>query len=499
MIDLVTPKPAVDGSWSVGDMGPKGKDMVEGMRADLEKWTYNLPPGYSVGEVCGDFEMVVLRFNLLVEVANGVCESVIANEGRLVKCLEADPTCCDAGALLLMAESVILKDFIRGIELGIRFSEIVEVKETVHMLLFPTIFECEEWMPDVDVNKLALKKRSGLVKIEMLGAFVKGRRARDWESLKEARRKVGADDKKGVKWSSVVNRTGLDKFLGDRVAVLGMARVELQIQKLLLKTPSDEDIVNKIYSDTKTKDFTISAHTNYVLQDALLTCGKFDEYFVNAVEICGVAGSAPFSRIMIRHVEVFGTAKLLQYIDGVYHKASQKIVTAITAGQQLALPPPGQPGADAANPVLTESLVSSIRCFRDGFLIVIKAAVVIAGLEMNDTEHYASVGRIFGVFAGYLGKLDSSLSELLKMVESVIGKLQTIIQFTKTAILNIRDGIVDVMKSWPKNVKGSGNAERIKALGPLHDEILRVGEKLNVFVIKLGMESHADTRRGAIS
>ena len=125
-----------------------------------------------------------------------------------------------------MAESVILKDFIKGIELGIRFSEIVEVKETVHMILFPTIFECEEWMPDVDVNKLALKKRSGLVKIEMLGSFVEGRRARDWESLKGAK-KVRADGKKGVKWSSVVNRTGLDKFLGDRLAVLGMARVEL--------------------------------------------------------------------------------------------------------------------------------------------------------------------------------------------------------------------------------------------------------------------------------
>ena len=135
-----------------------------------------------------------------------------------------------------------------------------------------------------------------------------------------------------------------------------------QIQRFLVKTPTDDDIVNKLYSDTKTKDFTISAHTNYILQDALLTCGKFDEYFANAIALCLVSGNGtPFSRLIVRHVEVFGVAKIGQYIDGVYHKASQKIVTAIAAGQQLALPPPGQPGADAANPVLTESLVSSIR------------------------------------------------------------------------------------------------------------------------------------------
>jgi hypothetical protein len=267
------------------------------------------------------------------------------------------------------------------------------------------------------------------------------------------------------------------------------------VQKILTKPKlSEEDVIDVLYSDTKTRDFTISAHTNLILLDALLNTGKFEEYFSTVNQLTGIA-SVSFARTTLSHVRVFATDKLAQYVDGVYQKASQKIMTAIQAGQSLDLPPLGNPGADSANSVLTESLVSSIRCFKDGFVLVIRASVLLASMPRVDRACYEILGKVFGVIVGLVQKLEESLKGLFGMVEGILGKVPSVVP--KNAVLNIKEGVVDVMKGWPR---GNGDKDREKAVGEILVEIARVEEWLSAFVIKIGMGGvgGGERRRGGI-
>ena len=97
-------------------------------------------------------------------------------------------------------------------------------------------------------------------------------------------------------WTSIEDSKGYNEFLKDKSRLIAMAREELYVtrahhifiypsrivQKLLSKTPSDDYMISTLYSDTKTRDFTISAHTNLILLDALLNTGKFQDYFSHA-------------------------------------------------------------------------------------------------------------------------------------------------------------------------------------------------------------------------
>jgi hypothetical protein len=67
--------PPVGSSWSIGI----GKDQIETLTADLLEFTYNLPPGFTCppNEM---FEMIVLRFNLLMDIAKGEYESILSSQ-----------------------------------------------------------------------------------------------------------------------------------------------------------------------------------------------------------------------------------------------------------------------------------------------------------------------------------------------------------------------------------------------------------------------------------
>lgn len=78
MIELCSPNPPINPSWSIGT----GKDMLHEIKCDLEKHSYNLPPGLSTppNEV---FEMIVQRYNLLMDVAKDQHESILSNQAYI--------------------------------------------------------------------------------------------------------------------------------------------------------------------------------------------------------------------------------------------------------------------------------------------------------------------------------------------------------------------------------------------------------------------------------
>lgn len=202
------------------------------------------------------------------------------------------------------------------------------------MLLSPTIYGKVDAL---DVGKLALKLRSGVVKHAIIVESITG--------SAESTTAEKAVEIKHVNHTDPITIEVTQKH--SKESLVHMSRIELSIQSLLMKNPSDEEIINKLYSDTKQKglllvkiEFTISAHTNLILQEALLAGGKFDEYFGNALSLSQIAGNS-FISVLLDHIQHQGHTVMSKFVDGVYTRASQKIQSSITATQSLPLPPPG--------------------------------------------------------------------------------------------------------------------------------------------------------------
>jgi hypothetical protein len=75
MIKLCSPIPPVGNSWIFGT----GKDQIGNMVTDLREFCYYLPPGFTCpsSEV---FEMIIMRFNLLMDVAKDQYESINSSQ-----------------------------------------------------------------------------------------------------------------------------------------------------------------------------------------------------------------------------------------------------------------------------------------------------------------------------------------------------------------------------------------------------------------------------------
>lgn len=173
-----------------------------------------------------------------------------------MKAVDRDPTFFDPATLHLFCESVVLKDWVKGAALSLRFAESIILPSVIHLVLFPTIFETSEWFPSVmDVNQ-AMKKTFAISKSIAVSRFVASRRLRDKSVLESVlgdkfvqepvtvktlpatrtkattvKTPAAAGVKKTLpptkKWTSVADSKGLEKYLNDREAVLAMAREEL--------------------------------------------------------------------------------------------------------------------------------------------------------------------------------------------------------------------------------------------------------------------------------
>ncbi|KAJ3192143.1 hypothetical protein HK101_006978 [Irineochytrium annulatum] len=190
MIELCTARPPLDASaWSIatGSVNkfsgkPTAKsteeeaqrlaqldlEMIEKIRVELENVSYYLPPSFGLWEQWYatipsqtklEFEMVVLRFNILVDVLKGNWETIVKAEKMISKGMEMDPTFMEPDTLQLLIECVLPNDFTRGLSMGIRFAEVIEdlpngsatftqLTSLFHLLLFPTVYDHASWLVD---------------------------------------------------------------------------------------------------------------------------------------------------------------------------------------------------------------------------------------------------------------------------------------------------------------------------------------------------------------
>lgn len=83
---------------------------------------------------------------------------------------------------------------------------------------------------------------------------------------------------------------------------------------------------------------------------------------------------------------------------------------------------------------------------------------------------------ILGQYISLILKLDGSLNELVKLVEGVTGRISSLVQLAKyypffnarTSLLNIKDGIQDLLKHHVRPFKP---ADRAKAVAGIYEEI----------------------------
>ncbi|KAJ3045373.1 hypothetical protein HDV00_010243 [Rhizophlyctis rosea] len=176
MIDLVTPLPAIEETeWNLASALPNkegtkvsegGDDVVQKFKKEVATWRWFLPPGMAKMKAWSDvipnqvqleFDLVVFRFNLLVDVLAGNWEQVVKAEKMITKGMNTDPTFMDATALKMLLESVIPNDQLKAFQLGQKFCEIVadtpsrqfsSMSSIVGVLLFPTIFDAERWLAE---------------------------------------------------------------------------------------------------------------------------------------------------------------------------------------------------------------------------------------------------------------------------------------------------------------------------------------------------------------
>ncbi|KAJ3403088.1 hypothetical protein HDV05_008077 [Chytridiales sp. JEL 0842] len=100
--------------------------------------------------------MVVLRFNIMVDVIKGNWENIVKAERLICKGMETDPTFMEPDTIKLLIESILPHDFTKALNVALHFMEIIadtpnstrfsELSALFGLLLFPTVFEEQSWI-----------------------------------------------------------------------------------------------------------------------------------------------------------------------------------------------------------------------------------------------------------------------------------------------------------------------------------------------------------------
>ncbi|KAJ1336239.1 hypothetical protein BSLG_007467 [Batrachochytrium salamandrivorans] len=158
-------------SWhSLSAKRTNSRDMVVAFREDLETIGYGLPPQYS--DLCRSmsiidswtqrqFDLTCLRFKIVDRVLQGDCQAIVEHEKEIYAGMEADPEFLDQDTIQFFTEEVITYSYLKGMTMGLKFGELVAdtpklhfdtLSSTMGLLLFPTIYDTVEWLPDIQTS-----------------------------------------------------------------------------------------------------------------------------------------------------------------------------------------------------------------------------------------------------------------------------------------------------------------------------------------------------------
>ncbi|TPX58121.1 hypothetical protein PhCBS80983_g03354 [Powellomyces hirtus] len=187
ILKLCTPPPPVDPtSWNfpARDMTERtvGSEAVTKLRAEMDEFTYLLPPGF--GDVMtsmklikprlrSELGMAISRCEIVTDVLDGKWETVTKEEKLICKGMELDQHFINGSSLRFLVQAVLQHEYIKGLSFGLKLIQIIEdtpqrpfsdTTDLFSLLLFPTVFDDSAHFPPADLGETTLyNRRKGVV------------------------------------------------------------------------------------------------------------------------------------------------------------------------------------------------------------------------------------------------------------------------------------------------------------------------------------------------
>ncbi|KAJ1547265.1 hypothetical protein HK405_006313, partial [Cladochytrium tenue] len=290
LIELCTARPPVDERrWRLPGLGgqptpqassttvtaaEEAEAALEKFRSELITFSYYLPPRFGQlkrfydlipAKTRLEFEMVVLRYNILVDVTKKNWDNIVKAEKMILKGMEVDPTFMEPETLQLLVEAVVPNDFPQALSMGIKFSEMIHDTSTggaasspaarfprlrglVTMSLFPTTYDGADWLVEPSNFEASWAEGRGpSIRQAWLRQFLDEQRA--FAAEKEAAGKGGLVAAAGEPGAGVGDRearkaAALEALMASPKDVLRMLRTER-----LVVVPSFSDRVLDHWND----------------------------------------------------------------------------------------------------------------------------------------------------------------------------------------------------------------------------------------------------------
>ncbi|ORY38759.1 WD40 repeat-like protein [Rhizoclosmatium globosum] len=478
-----------------------GKEMVERFRIDLDTVSYFLPPGFGdrkrwidliPPKTKLDFQMVSTRHNILLDVGKKNWEAVFSAQETITTSITTDPTFHTPDFLHLLTESLLPIDFPRALSFSTTLMKAVarhttwfgEVAGMLGLLLFPTVFEGATWITEPsNLERRWSEGRGG----KMRGVWVRGfleEKAGGAGGEKE-KEKVGKKEEGGGKASKRrgaelvqenedrKKQSAVEALMGDSDAVLSMLSTEIKILKTLAKQQSNEEIAETIIeivtgqdsdsSDTSTNNQeesklgttsmipgikhayrpTISVTTNRLYLDSLLLTKRFEEYWILSAEFCTTYQQYEFPKSVMRHMETLGIPRIKSHIEGL-HAKSMGVVEEVV----------GMMEKGSVTSVVGPVLVSGSKWVREGLVVVVRGAVVLAGLieakGVLEKEGVEIIARCVGGVGAMVSLLSGSIFKILEQMEKMFGKLGTAGAFARDVASLTLEEIRQICRGYSK-------------------------------------------------
>ncbi|KAJ3099377.1 hypothetical protein HDU97_003250 [Phlyctochytrium planicorne] len=577
MIELCTAKQPIEPStWSIPplvvnrlgdamgslvtteDNSKVNAEAIAKFRADLDQFSYFLPPSFGLQKQWYDmvpsqcrleFEMVVLRFNILVDVLKGNWETIVKAEKMICKGMETDPTFMEPDTLKLLIEAVLPNDFIKGISMGIHFAEVIEDLPSIqsrffelaglfHLLFFPTVYDQASWLVEPSNLERSWKDGRGsqqrqiwlreyldflqnkdsdlsprasmLSPTEASTISLTSNRTRpsiSVESIGSRHRPSLAVDPSRGRAPSVANigksrlgkltvsvtsptvmeadeaekiRDAIEAQVTNSKSIIAMARTELALIKCLQKSDSNETVAENIIQivtgedpDTPNEPIgpqptkapitgikshyktTISATSNRLYLDALLTTKRYEEYFQMCFDFVLTYVGFDFSKYALRHAEKEGTPRLKVHVDTLYGTASSHLAEAIALATKT---------SDSSNStsVVGVTMTGGTKALREGLGLVAKIGTIMAQtMEVKgslDKEGVEAVAHCITILNSLLGQLSTSMFKILEAMERMLGKTGTAGAYARDAASLTIEDIRQACKGFQRPTDGKTRA-----------------------------------------
>lgn len=322
-------------TWQVGSRGVCDDDVV---RDDLKNYTYGLPPHFEkfpqwFDRIISDFVriqfgLVLLRYKITSEVSKGNWEFLLQKESEIINGIGLDEEFIDTSTIALIVETLLVHKYLKGmtftLSIGQLLADIPRFKfetlaDILSLLVFPTVYDSFEWIPekDIDFLKLTASMRQDYVRKYLeyrknnsrRDDFSVGPRAslsKRRNSRRNSRRKSNSptrprgqtmDDPRSPK-------KNIRAIMSDGKRALPMISLEIRLLKLIELPPDDYNeevirIMQNVLTDSgvggsRTKagvvpfERTISVFTNRLYLAALLETKRYEEFFGVAIQLITV-------------------------------------------------------------------------------------------------------------------------------------------------------------------------------------------------------------------